>query len=663
MKMRWHESLLNKLAMNERLIFIIHDPFGLCFEPVIAKEISESGASFWDANDPIALRLLFEEWSEGVAQRALIIRISDKDSYLPFDIVQKAKMVDFHIGQLIPSLDTEVLSQIESKHYQYLIDVTEMYRVGKLSQLDSLDFVLRHIFKIAPEVIQTDVDLVRLLIRRHYLGIEMPSVVEARLIRLLGMKPQFDKEWDFSKLIPHRAEFFAFLQSQWLLYLDTQVIHNKVRETGGTYPSTRLIIPFDDQDIRVFVDNLFAEGLLKAVEIEGLPTEHWAWVGVISNSEHSDLIRFEHLLSKLEATTKILNSDIFSELFWGGLSQELGTLNASSYLLSDKIDGVHRERLSRVNTELNTRFESWLLENFGRLINMPSINQPNMLHKVPAWINRRVQHGEKVCLLVMDGMGFQQWARIKACLSEISYIQMEESYSFAWVPTITSISRQALFSGKRPQLFPDSLLDTNKEEALWRAFWEDQGLMRNQVLFKKTVEKYAAIEDFEDLFHSPSLKVIGFVINFIDDQMHGMKAGMSGLSAVLDDWLKTWSYAQKINRLLEFDFTVIVTADHGNQEAIGQGWEHEGVKAETKGERVRLYRQPVDYSSENANVLEWPAKKFGLPSDIYPLVSRGQHAFIQKGKKVVGHGGVSLHEVVVPFVTIARKYHAEESKF
>lgn len=313
--MRWHESLLNKLAMNERLIFIIHDPFGLCFEPVIAKEISESGASFWDANDPIALRLLFEEWSEGVAQSALIIRIGDKDSYLPFDIVQKAKMVDFHIGQLIPSLDTEVLSQIESKHYQYLIDVTEMYRVGKLSQLDSLDFVLRHIFKIAPEVIQTDVDLVRLLIRRHYLGIEMPSVVEARLIRLLGMKPQFDKEWDFSKLIPHRAEFFAFLQSQWLLYLDTQVIHNKVRETGATYPSTRLIVPFDDQDIRVFVDNLFADGLLKAVEIEGLPTEHWAWVGVISNSEHSDLIRFEHLLSKLEATTKILNSDIFLSFF------------------------------------------------------------------------------------------------------------------------------------------------------------------------------------------------------------------------------------------------------------------------------------------------------------------------------------------------------------
>ena len=338
-------------------------------------------------------------------------------------------------------------------------------------------------------------------------------------------------------------------------------------------------------------------------------------------------------------------------------------MNASSYLLSDKINSGHRERLNQVNIELNIRFECWVIEHFGRLINTPSINQPNMLHKVPAWINRRVQHGEKVCLLVMDGMGFQQWARIKACLAELSDIQMEESYSFAWVPTITSISRQALFSGKRPQLFPDSMLDTKKEEALWRAFWDDQGLMRSEVLFKKTVEKWSAIEDFEDLFHSPSLKVIGFVINFIDDQMHGIKAGMSGLNAVLDDWLKTWCYAQKINRLLESDFTLVITADHGNQEAIGQAWENEGVKAETKGERVRLYRQPVDYSSENANVLEWPAKKFGLPSDIYPLVSKGQHAFVQKGKSIVGHGGISLHEVVVPFVTIARNHHAEDSKF
>ena len=107
---------------------------------------------------------------------------------------------------------------------------------------------------------------------------------------------------------------------------------------------------------------------------------------------------------------------------------------------------------------------------------------------------------------------------------------------------------------------------------------------------------------------------------------------------------------------------MVITADHGNQEAIGQSWPNEGVKAETKGERVRLYKHTVEYSNDKADVLEWPAKKFGLPSDLYPLVSRGRHAFIQKGKQIVGHGGISLHEVVVPLAIVTREQHVKESQ-
>ncbi len=128
--------------------------------------------------------------------------------------------------------------------------------------------------------------------------------------------------------------------------------------------------------------------------------------------------------------------------------------------------------------------------------------------------------------------------------------------------------------------------------------------------------------------------------------MHGMKSGMSGLNVALVDWLDKWQFSSKIEALLDSGFEVIITADHGNQEAIGKGWPNEGVKAETKGERVRLYKNTVEYSNEEADVLEWPAKKYGLPPNIYPLVSKGRHAFVQKDKLIVGHGGISLHEVV-----------------
>jgi hypothetical protein len=52
------------------------------------------------------------------------------------------------------------------------------------------------------------------------------------------------------------------------------------------------------------------------------------------------------------------------------------------------------------------------------------------------------------------------------------------------------------------------------------------------------------------------------------------------------------------------------------------------------------------------SAIEWPP--IGLPGDYLPLLATGREAFITPGKSVVGHGGASLEEVVVPLVKIER---------
>ena len=656
--MDWQENLVSKIELTERLHYVIQDPDRLCFEPYVTDKLEAAGVTLFTEYDPIALRMCYEEWLESDSITPFIIRLDDGSSSVPFDIEVDAIKLDFHISEIISNIDTSVLREINPKYYQQLINVIRLYRIGRLNKEDSLDFVLRHIYKIAPEIIQTEVDLVRLLIRKHYLGIEMPIMIENRLIYLLGLQSQFNA-WNFSKLLPNRTEFFDFLQNQWQLYLFNQMDHYEVREAA--WPREELIVPFDDQDIRVFIDNLFVDGLLEAVQVDNFPKGHWAWVGISCDDDSSDLLRFNRLLSKLLNTFDSIDSDTFSDEFWGEVAHEMGCLFALSYQLHGKLEYDHNSRLAYLKATIDELFETWLQESFGKLITIPSIRFPNMLHKVPNWLNKRLNDGGKICLLVMDGMGFQQWARIRPILSTLENTSIDERYSFAWVPTITSISRQALFSGKRPHFFSDSLLTTSKEEALWRAFWEDQGLNKNEVIYYKKVENKSDVESFKELVHSPSIRAAGLVINFIDEQMHGMKAGMSGLNAVLDDWLKTWQFTEKIQHLIDSGFEVVITADHGNQEAIGCGWPNEGVKAETKGERVRLYTHTVSNSVFCDDVVEWPAKKFGLPANIFPLVSKSNHAFIQKGKTIVGHGGISLHEVIVPFVTLKRIEHDEES--
>lgn len=646
--MSWQFNLLEQISLTAPVHYIISDPDNLCFEPLIARALEDYGTEIITVEDPIALRLHYEEWFESESRSVLIIRVIDSNSSIAYDIESSAIKLDFDITQVIPQIDSAVLRGLTAKDYGQVLEAVKNYRVGKLNYFDSLDFILRHIFKIAPEVIQSETDLVRLLIRKHYLGIEMPKIFEDRLIETLGVRNQF-KNWEFDRLLPYRASFFTFLQKQWELYLDQKV---KTRNgCNNIHSNYELVVPFNDQDIKVFIDNLFADGILKAVKFDGLEENEWEWIGVVTDDTSRDELRLNLLISKLSKVFMNTN-DNFTIDFWEETARDLAIVNVLSSSLNAPDSMSTYKEVESLNRNIDLQFENWLQESFGKVINQPTIRYPKILHKVPDWLDLRVRKDKKVCLLVMDGMGFQQWLYLKESILTIPDVKVEERGIFAFIPTITSISRQSLFSGKLPRSFPNSLLTTSREKALWQAYWSNRGLGKNEIAYAVKVENSWDLESFKELFHSPRLRVAGFVINYIDEQMHGIKSGMSGLNAALVDWISKWQFANKIKALLDSDFEIVITADHGNQQAIGQGWANEGVKAETKGERVRLYKHEV--SDCNPNVVKWPAKKYGLPPDIYPLVSRSNHAFIQKDKLIVGHGGISLHEVVVPLAIISR---------
>ena len=103
------------------------------------------------------------------------------------------------------------------------------------------------------------------------------------------------------------------------------------------------------------------------------------------------------------------------------------------------------------------------------------------------------------------------------------------------------------------------------------------------------------------------------------------------------------------------NFAVYVTADHGNVTATGIGIPKEGVLAETKGQRVRVYDRE-DFREEVATKfpesLRWPG--YGLPPGRHVLLAGDLKAFTDKGERIVAHGGIALEEVLVPFVAIGR---------
>ncbi len=105
--------------------------------------------------------------------------------------------------------------------------------------------------------------------------------------------------------------------------------------------------------------------------------------------------------------------------------------------------------------------------------------------------------------------------------------------------------------------------------------------------------------------------------------------------------------------LLAKGFAIYITSDHGNVEAAGYGRPKEGMLAELRGERVRIYSEDILRSrvaSTFPDALCW--KPLGLPEDFLPLLAPGRRAFVLDGQRTVAHGGITLEEMVVPFVRV-----------
>ncbi len=79
----------------------------------------------------------------------------------------------------------------------------------------------------------------------------------------------------------------------------------------------------------------------------------------------------------------------------------------------------------------------------------------------------------------------------------------------------------------------------------------------------------------------------------------------------------------------------------------------EGDVPEARGERVRVYRSEsllAKSAAANANSVQLDIA--GLPAGYMPLFAGGRTAFVPDGEQVVVHGGISVEELIVPFVKV-----------
>jgi len=650
----WRGHILKEFTPGVQPITVVADPDGLLTEPRLSQALTERGFELVLFEDSVSFRFAYESRFRSRLDAGesvdLVVLLGDDASglvKLPFDVLAGARKLSFALADLFPQFSYPVLRGLEPQYLDLLYEAQYRFSPGLLGENATKDFILRHVFEIAAELIKSDADLLRTLLRRHYRLQLIPQVFVARLVQVLHQSGCF-ADWPLAELFTDRSLFYAFLQERWPSFLSSLSGAKEVRDARLAVKGPTSL-PFDNPEIRVYVDNLFLEGMLQPVEWTDGPAG-WAAVGVRHDAERDRDRRFASLADAAERELPGEDARYSEWLSFARIWAEFNLLacgmNAAS---KPEVLG----RLSGIRTQVDNRFSQWLQGRFGSLYSLPP-TPPVMVHHIARFLSGQRGSDGKIALVVMDGLAFDQWLVIRHELSEQHPAwRFDESAAFAWVPTITSVSRQAIFAGKAPFYFPSSIYSTDRESSLWQQFWMDHGLAGHEIAYLKGLGEPSTMRMIEETLSVPKLKVIGAVVDKVDRIMHGMELGAAGMHNQVRQWASEGFLSALLDLLLSNGFVVFLTADHGNVECVGCGRPKEGMTADVRGERARIYSD----SDLRANVAaKFPAaipwKNAGLPEDFLPLLSAGRSAFVQEGHRTVSHGGVTLEEAIVPFIRI-----------
>jgi hypothetical protein len=131
---------------------------------------------------------------------------------------------------------------------------------------------------------------------------------------------------------------------------------------------------------------------------------------------------------------------------------ELGELAKKVVSLRAEIDQLCKT-YQEARTALNRAFAESYAAEYPRLFGSRAL--PLVVHTLPWAVKPHLDAGEQALVIIMDGLGYHLWQRFRSDLMAGGW-QLEDGYALALLPTVTAVSRHAIFSGPIARwLYPD----------------------------------------------------------------------------------------------------------------------------------------------------------------------------------------------------------------
>lgn len=331
--------------------------------------------------------------------------------------------------------------------------------------------------------------------------------------------------------------------------------------------------------------------------------------------------------------------------------------------------------------EANSAFGKFIKKNYTDWIQHPDARpllSPDLFKKR---VFPMLDNGEKVFFVLIDNFRLDQWRAVKDLLAD--YYTFDESLYYSILPTATQYARNSIFSGLMPlqieKMFPDLWVDEESEEG---KNLNEAPLIQTQIerFRKKYTFSYNKVHDSQygerllgnigSLTHN-QLNVI--VLNFVDMLSHArteskmireLAQSEAAYRSLTKSWFQHSSTLELFKRIAGKGYKVIVTTDHGTIR-VDTPLKVVGDKNTNTNLRYKVGKS-LNYNPKEVFDVRDPAK-VGLPSPnlsskyIFALKNdffaypNNYNYYVSYYKDTFQHGGVSMEEMLVPFITLEPK--------
>tara|TARA_B100001287_G_scaffold155174_1_gene130508 strand:+ start:512 stop:2044 length:1533 start_codon:yes stop_codon:yes gene_type:complete len=289
---------------------------------------------------------------------------------------------------------------------------------------------------------------------------------------------------------------------------------------------------------------------------------------------------------------------------------------------------------------------------------------------------------ESYFLIVIDNLRYDQWLIIKPVIEELFNIEKEEIYC-SILPTTTQYARNSLFSGLMPleikNKFPDKWVDEDENEGknLHEEFFLNENLKRNSITGKFSYNKITNLTKGKKLLSNFN-NLVGnnlntIVYNFVDTLSHA-RTEMEVIKELAEDesayrsltlsWFKHSPLYEMMKKMSESSSKVFLTTDHGTIR-VKSHTKIIGPKQTNSNMRYKVSKN-LSYNKkhvmESLNPHEIMLPKNNLSSSyvfakenyffVYP---NNYHQFATIYNDTFQHGGISLEEMLIPYVFLSSK--------